>query len=203
METYNLERVQMKRYFFEKEINENHFIRKHKSLFNFRCSEEKYFSFIEIDWYTCREAALSSHYQSINIQVQMWILLRLTVNEWFYWSLNRPGKAGFQYAKWGQLRKKMSNATMDLNISVLLKLEMSTCLSEHPFWSCWSFSMRDVTAWAWKPPHLGLLVQKCTNAFLKVGIIGLCTESALPKPWADSDLTLVLNSMVISFNVPC
>lgn len=41
---------------FQKEINEKHFIGKYKSLFNFRCSKEKYFfSFIEIDWYTCGE----------------------------------------------------------------------------------------------------------------------------------------------------
>lgn len=43
----------------QKEINEKHFIRKYKSLFNFKCSKEKhFFSFIEIDWYTCREKQL-------------------------------------------------------------------------------------------------------------------------------------------------
>ena len=37
----------------------------------------------------------------------MWILFQLTRNGWFYWSLNRLGKAAFHPAKWGQLRKKI------------------------------------------------------------------------------------------------
>lgn len=56
---------------FQKGINANHFIRKYKSLFNFKCNKKRthFFCFIEIDWYTCREkAALSSRYQPINMQ---------------------------------------------------------------------------------------------------------------------------------------
>lgn len=44
----------------------------------------------------------------------MWILFQLTRNGWFYWSLNRLGKAAFHPAKWGQLRKKKKSEVCNL-----------------------------------------------------------------------------------------
>lgn len=45
---------------FQKGINANCFIRKYKSLFNFKRNKKRthFFCFIEIDWYTCREKQL-------------------------------------------------------------------------------------------------------------------------------------------------